>query len=262
MNYIEIISRMTNLNEIIPFLNTLLESTSFDDASSNGLQVESPETTISKVALSVDSGLSIIERAVSEQAQLLIVHHGLFWGDIRSISGVLAKKITLLIQSRCSLYASHLPLDAHQQVGNGSELARFLGAIDIKPFCEYRGKLIGAQGSFEKLTSIDEITEKCRNIPHSKGLTILPFGKKEIKNIGIVTGSGAFAITKCKEEGLDLLVSGEPKHEAYHLAKELGINAIFAGHYATETFGVLALGRELRNKYGVETIFLNEETGI
>lgn len=252
---------MHKLDSILNSLNALLSPERFKDVALNGLQVESAATVVQKVAVAVDSGLSVIERAVAERANLLIVHHGLFWGSAQAIVGPLAKKIELLQRGNCSLYASHLPLDAHADVGNGAELGRFLGLEKLEGFCEYSGSLIGARGTCEPRT-LDSFVAQLKNLLGAKDPLILPFGKPSIRSVGIVTGSGAFGVKAAAEAGLDLYVSGEPKHEVYHLAKELQINAIFAGHYATETFGVRALARRLEKDFDVATVFIDETSGI
>lgn len=253
---------MADLFEISKFLDDLLDISHFIDDSQNGLQVESPRHKINKIAVAVDSGLSIIDQAIKLKAQLLIVHHGFFWNKPQNISGMLAKKVTKLIQNGCSLYAAHLPLDSHIKYGNAAELANFLKLTQVKEFCEYRGKSVGVSARCKHPQSLQKIIDECKKIPSSIEPLVLPFGRKDITNIGIVTGSGSFALQECADRGLDLLISGESKQEVYHLAKELKINAIFAGHYATETFGVKALAKVLEKKFQIKSIFIDEPTGI
>lgn len=253
---------MAQLNSIISCLDSLLTPSQFADSAFNGLQVDGGESDIRLVAYAVDAGLSVIESAVKAEADLLIVHHGLMWGAQQAVVGPYGKKVELLIRHRCSLYASHLPLDAHREVGNGFELARFIGLENLEPFCQYKGQMIGAKGMVPRGQPLERFVELARSIPGAPNPVVLPFGKKEIQRVGIVTGSGSFALQSAAEDGLDLLLSGEAKQEAYHLAKELKINAIFAGHYATETFGVSALARRLQKDFDVKTIFIDEPTGI
>lgn len=253
---------MSNLEEITNYLDQLLDVSEFRDECQNGLQVESPKIKVRKVALAVDSGLSVIEQAVKSKAQLLIVHHGIFWGQPCNIRGILSKKINLLLTNGCSLYASHLPLDSHLKYGNAARLAHFLKLKDIKPFCHYRGMPIGVKARVRKPQTLATILSDCAKIPSAISPVVLPFGKKDITNIGIVTGSGSMALQSCADEDLDLLISGEAKQEAYHNARELKVNAIFAGHYATETFGVKAVGELLQDKFGVKTTFIDQPTGI
>ncbi len=254
---------MIQLPSLLSYLDSLLQPKLYQDVALNGLQVESGTETIRTVAFAVDCGKSIVEAAVKKEADMLIVHHGLFWGTEQAITGPLAQKISLLLSNGCSLFASHLPLDGNAEVGNGFELARHIGLENIEGFCEYLGQTVGALGSLPKPLSRSEIVGKLKEIEGAlESPLLLPFGKEEVKSIGVVTGSGAFAIPLCKEMGIDLLISGEPKQEAYHLAKELEVNALFAGHYATETFGVRALSRRIEQDFDVSTVFIEEPTGI
>jgi len=252
------------LHSLVQFLDALLLSGTEDavaiDSARNGLQVESGGD-IKKVAFAVDSGASIIEKAIELEAQLLVVHHGLFWGQESAISGVFGRKIERLMKRGCSLYASHLPLDAHQEVGNNVELARFLNLERVKPAFSIKGCHIGATAHTHKARKLQEFVSKLATLRAAPPL-VLPFGKSEISTVGIITGSGAALLEQCPSLGIDLFISGEPKQSAYHLAKELQINAIFAGHYATETFGVRALQKKISKDFDIATIFIDEDTGI
>ena len=251
---------MASLKKIIEYLDDLLEINKFSDSSTNGLQVDSGNDNIESIALAVDSGLSVIEAA--KNSQLLIVHHGFFWGGIRSIDSALSKKLSCLYTNQCSLAAYHLPLDAHPEVGNNFELARLLGLVKLKSYFNFDGQNIGVIGEFEK--SLDFKTIEAKLKPVSEGAPIFSwnFGKQAIKTVGIVTGSGSSALDACAKANLDLFISGEPKQEAYHTAKDLKLNAIFAGHYGTETFGVKALGRKLSEKFNVKVNFIEQPTGV
>lgn len=253
---------MASALEISDYLDSLLQISQFKDDSQNGLQVDAASKKVSTVAVAVDSGLSIIEKAIKLKAQILIVHHGMFWNSPFSLRGIEGEKVRKLIENGCSLYGAHLPLDSHLKFGNAALLAKFLGLSDIEPFFEYHGKSIGVRTSSKQPLKLQDIVEKCKKMSGAIEPLVLPFGRKDIKNIGIVTGSGSVALEECKKLGLDLLVSGESKQSAYHLAKELQINAVFAGHYATETFGVIALGKELERKFKLKSIFIDEPTGI
>ncbi len=251
---------MAQLASIVTSLDRLLQPESYNEAALNGLQIDSGLSDLRKVGFAVDSGLSVIDEAIASQCGLLVVHHGLYWGKQYPITGVHGEKVRALIKGRCSLYASHLPLDGNPEVGNAFELGRFLGIDELKPFCLIHGGYVGAKGV--KPCGVESILERSASlIGGIKPLTLL-FGPSKIKSIGIVTGSGSSAITLAHEEGLDLLVSGEPKQEAYHLAKELKMNVVFLGHYATETFGVRALAYRVKSGFDVETIFIDQPTGI
>lgn len=259
---------MAQLQSICQFLDTLLEPHLYSDLALNGLQVEatSPEANIQKIAVAVDAGQSVIESAITWGANILIVHHGIYWGRLQPITGILGRKIRTLVEGRCSLYASHLPLDGHREVGNGFELARYVDLRDIDGFFEIDGRTVGAHGVCSSPETIDFFLEKLASLPGAVRPVVFPFGPSKIERVAIVTGSGAQAIPLCDrgngDRRFDLLISGEPKQEAYHSAKETGVNVIFAGHYATETFGVRALGARLKDRFDIETRFIDEPTGV
>lgn len=254
----------TNLHTICDFLDTRLDVGTYQDIALNGLQIESDALQITRVALAVDAGLSVLEKAVAERANMLIIHHGLFWGQLQPITGVFSKKIALCLQHGLSLYAAHLPLDGHVPLGNAAQLgATILNLKNITPAFEYKGNTLGIMGEFEIPTRLNEIKtllSKCEGAltpPHA-----LAFGPREIRTVGIATGSASSFIEESSRLKLDLFITGESKQEAYHIAKELACNVIFMGHYASETFGVHALGDVLRNNFGVETLWISEPTGI
>jgi dinuclear metal center YbgI/SA1388 family protein len=253
---------MPSLRQITAYLDILLPSGVYTDRSQNGLQVDAQNEDVKKIAVAVDSGLSVIEKAVELKAELLIVHHGLFWSTAELLSGPLGRKISKLMRNGCSLYASHLPLDGNMELGNAAQLAKLLNLKDISAWCLYAGSTIGAAGNIENPCSLEDIEKNIRRLGSMGPFLTFPFGKKQIRSIGIVTGSGTSAIPVCAESKVDLLISGEPKQEAYHTAKELQVNVLFAGHYATETFGVKAVADRLKQEFSLETFFIDEPTGI
>lgn len=255
---------MAKLLEITRFLDSYLKLENFScDAAVNGLQFEAPENpVIKKIALAVDAGESVIEKAIEAGADLIITHHGLFWSEAQAITGPLARKISSLASARCSLYSAHLPLDGHPVVGNGMQLGKFFGLKNLKPEFVYGGQKIGACGHFTKRQKLDRILTKGMQLCGAVGPLTLNFGTKNISKVGLVTGSGSFAVTAYETLKLDLLISGEAKQEVYHLAKELRANVVFFGHYATETLGVIALGKLLQSRFKVKTFFVDEQTGI
>lgn len=253
---------MAQLSSIIQFLDSLLQNNIYKDSAFNGLQVESGNNEIRTIGFAVDSGLSVLETAAKLGCQLLVVHHGLVWDKPQALIGPYAKKIELLFRSRCSLYASHLPLDGNKEVGNAFEFARFLSLEKIESYFDYNGQTIGARGILSKSKNLEYFEKLCRQIDGCCSILSLGFGKTEISKVAIVTGSGSFAITQSAKDGIDLFISGEPKQSVYHEAKELNINAIFAGHYASETFGVKAIMKRLSKDFDVKCEFICEPTGI
>lgn len=262
----------TTLSVIIELLDNLLEPERFTtaDIAWNGLQVEAAaEQTVRKIGVAVDAGLSIIREAVRTECDLLITHHGLFWGKTPSplITDLNGEKVRALLNGECSLYASHLPLDGNMQVGNAAEIARVMALTEIKPAFSANQAHVGVTGILSQpLTKETVETEFLSHIipdGSDRGLTCsLLFGTDTITKVGIATGSASSLIPDAKALGCDVFLSGEPKHEAYHLAQEHEMNVVFAGHYFTETFGVRALGKFLEEITKIPTIFLDEPTGI
>ncbi len=252
---------MTSLAEIVTWLDDLLQPQLFRDASLNGIQVESSCGNVRTIAFAVDAGKSVIEKAVAAGANLLIVHHGLLWGQPAPISGALREKVELLLRSGCSLYCSHLPLDGNRTVGNAYELARYFELLNLRDFMMFNGNPAGAAGETCR-ESLEWFLQRGRALGAAGEPLVLPFGPNRISRVGVVPGSGADAVSEAKKHGLDLLITGEPKQRAYHEAKELGLNVIFFGHYATETLGVKALMRELAKDIDASMVFVDEPTGI
>jgi len=253
---------MAKLADIVSYLSESLRISEFPDSSLNGLQLEG-SVEVDTVGLAVDAGASVIADAISKQVDLLIVHHGIFWSKPLAIVGSLKKTFEQAINSGLSIFAAHLPLDAHKDWGNNFTLARFLELSELQTSFPYNGVNIGCKGQNVKRTSLQEMSEKLKKLPGFSGeCKVLPFGSSIPQSVGIVTGSGADALYSMKALGVDTLISGEGKQFAYHFAKDNGLNAIFAGHYATETVGVIETGKALENKFGIKTIFIDQPTGF
>ncbi|WP_135663578.1 Nif3-like dinuclear metal center hexameric protein [Halorhabdus rudnickae] len=233
------------------------------DASANGLQVGSTDHQVEHVAVAVDAAVETIEAAREVGADLLVVHHGLFWGDgMTSVTGEAYRRLAPLIDDDHALYAAHLPLDGHQDLGNAAGVADVLDLSNRAPFGEVGGEYIGQRGRMPAMT-VDELTERLAAELDTGGQQIqtLDFGPEEISDVAIVTGSGTDWIEEAAEKGVDALVTGEGKQAVYHRAKELGVTVVLAGHYATETFGVRALAG-LAEDWGLETTFIDHPTGL
>jgi dinuclear metal center YbgI/SA1388 family protein len=259
-------SRSLTASLLSEYLDVLLEIKSYEDSSLNGLQVDA-DSPVRRIGYSVDSGLEVFKRAVNQDIDFLIVHHGLFWEGCGRINGLCGEKIRTLILNKCSLYASHLPLDGNIEFGNAAMLGKFLELKKIKPDFYYRKQAIGISGEFVKPLSLIAIEKRISSIRHYTRELLLPFGTDAIQSVLIVTGSGTEAIPYAAgHNGLnkkyDLLITGEPKHSAFHMANELKINVLFAGHYATEIFGVEAVAYHLAEKFGLEAVFIDIPTGI
>jgi len=232
------------------------------DDSLNGIQVScSNERQIKKLAVAVDACAESIRRARSAHADLLFVHHGLFWGKVEPLSGSLRERIKLLLDADIGLYACHLPLDRHPQVGNNAQIADMLGLTERKPFGMYHGITIGWGGNLPEPTSLDSILAKI--LPdHSPPKSVISAGSREIKSVAIVSGGAPFESLEALASGYDLFITGEPSHSIYHSILEGGMHFIAAGHYATETWGVKAVARKAQVELGLETEFIEIPTGL
>ena len=245
------------LKTITDYLDNYLDIGAFHDDSANGLQVENTGT-VEKIGLAVDACHEAIVKVGSAGCTLLVVHHGLFWGKQELVLGHFYKRIRALITADVGLYAAHLPLDGHPEVGHNIQIAKKVGLNNIEPFAQYYGKAIGVKGSLQDSQPLGEVA---RSLEQSIGKcsALLQFGPEEINSIGIVSGSATepHLFQELKLQGIDLFVSGEPKHGAYYLAQEMGLNIFYGGHYLTETFGMKALGDHLERALSIPAEFID-----
>ncbi len=231
------------------------------DMSLNGLQCGRADKEVKKIVFAVDANLATIESAVEEGADMLFVHHGLFWGSPIAITGTHYERVKLMMDNDLSLFACHLPLDAHPALGNNAQMAIRLGMKSYDPFSFYKGEYIGVKGELPFPMSTEEIAALLNFAP-SSGLKVFPFGKEEIKTVAIVSGSAAFDINDAIAEGVDCFITGEMKHEVFSTAVENNINVIAGGHYQSEVFGVQAVMRMVQAKFDIETEFIDVPTGL
>lgn len=251
---------MASLAEITHYLDTYLAIYDVADACWNGLQVEG-SLEVTTIALSVDAGQEIFRQAHSLGAQLLVTHHGHFWTTNNpSLIGWQRQRLAPLLDNHISLYTAHLPLDRHREVGNNVQLLQLLGAQPKEAFGEHDGVSISWVGEGSP-TSLEDIQTTLED-GLGATLIVLPFGPKKIKRIAVMSGGGSYAdVTEAIAKNVDLYVTGDTS-EAYHLAKDAGLNVIFAGHYATEILGIKALGAKIKEKFGVKAAFIDLPTGL
>lgn len=253
---------MVKLNDLVLYLDVYLETDSIKDDSWNGLQVEG-KNEVNKVMFAVDAGIDTFERAVKEGADMVVVHHGMFWKSSNpSIRAWNKRRLQPLLDHGISLYASHLPLDRHPEVGNNAQLLKILDFQKECDFGYYAGQsisFIGRSLQEKTLNEIESILKKDINAT----CKILPFGPEKISRIAVCSGGGAtFALfMEAVNAGVDLYLTGDST-EMYHIAKDIGINVMFAGHHATEIVGVRALADVVRDKFGIETLFVDLPTGL
>ena len=248
---------MTRLHSIITALDELLDPGAFSDLGPNGLQVPGPQD-VERVVTGVSAQRALVERAVEERAQLVLVHHGLFWDFLPAgLTPTLAERLRPLFKHDIALAAYHLPLDGHAELGNNAILAERLGCDRHEPFGIYRGAAIGRAGPFpgEGIAAADLFT-RVREVTDREP-TVFDGGPDRVRRIGIVSGSGADALNEAIELGLDAFLTGEPREHVMADAREAGIHFIAAGHYATETFGVRALGDWLAQRFGIDHVWVD-----
>lgn len=253
------------LDELTSFLDSELNLNGFAaDVSNNGLQIAGGDQEITKIVFAVDAALESIEYAEDAKADLLFVHHGLSWGGgFRRITGIDAKRISLLFNAGINLYAAHLPLDAHPELGNNAQLCKIMGLKKIAPFCCVDGMTIGQMGELVRGASVETLVKKLKAALDDTECNFYGDPDVKAKKIAVVSGGCNDAVLfQAAAAGAELVVTGEFKHQLYHTVRELGINVIAAGHYATETVGVKAVMELVSSKFGVEVEFADCPTGL
>lgn len=250
---------MTTRDEIVRYLDDRLRIKDFDDASVNGLQVQGAGE-VTKVALVTDAALATYRRAAQEGCQMVLAHHGLIWGGITRVTGRDHEHIKFLLDHDINLYAAHLPLDAHPELGNNAVLAAQLEIAGVERFGKYHGVPLGFMGRLPEVATLSDLVARFHKLL-GREPTTLPFGPERIETVGIVSGRGG-VLEEAIELGLDCLITGEGKHEEHHLALEGKLNVLYLGHYASETVGVKAVGEDLERRFGIETVFIDVPTAF
>ena len=229
-----------------------------DPSALNGLQVENAGE-VHRIAVAVDACQAVIGEAAALHADLLIVHHGLFWSGVQPLVGRFHRRFASLLEHGIAVYGAHIPLDLHPEVGNNVLLAGLLG-MDVKGWWgEYEGSKIGVWGELE--APREEIAERLK-LALGAEPRLIPKGPTRSRRVGIITGAGGSMIEEAHRNGLDTFITGEGKHHTFFDAEELGVNVFHAGHYATETVGVKALGGKVAAKFGLPWSFIDHPTGL
>ncbi len=231
------------------------------DLSLNGLQVSRSKEELRKIAFAVDASMESFKRANARDADLLFVHHGLFWGRPYRLTGSLYNRIRFLIKNDLALYAVHLPLDMHPETGNNIGIVKMLNLESVEPFGDYHGLKIGYRGLLPSGKTMDEIANLITG-QNAEPVTKLAFGPEIIKSIGIVSGGAPEVVTQAIDENLDLYITGDASHTVYHESMEGRINVLFAGHYATETWGIKLIKKKIEKETDLNTIFIDIPTGL
>jgi dinuclear metal center YbgI/SA1388 family protein len=249
-----------SLQELVAYLDGFLRTSEVVDSpeAMNGLQVENGGR-VTRIAAAVDACEATIVMAQAAGADLLLVHHGLFWSGLAPVRGPAFRRMAGLIQHGIAVYSSHLPLDRHPEVGNAPVLATQLGVQVRAEFGVYKGQTVGVWGELD--VARDELAARIARVL-GPAPRVLGFGPERVRRIGIITGAGASAIREAADSGFDTYLTGEGPHWSYFDAEERGINVFFAGHYATETVGVKALAAHIEARFYLPWVFLDHPTGL
>lgn len=246
---------MPTRDGILRYLHDYLRVSDYRDYGPQGLQVEGkPE--VRKVVSGVSGGVALFEAAAEAGADLVIVHHGIFWDrESRVVKGGLKRRLELLLENQITLAAYHLCLDAHPEVGNNFLAAQGLGLENIRPWAEHNGRTIGYRGEWPG-KPVGEAVDEVNSLYGSDSLAFL-FGPELVREVGIVSGGAQSDVRTAIEDGLDLFITGEVSEYVMSTAKEGGIHFLGAGHHNTERLGIRALGEHLAERFGVEHEFID-----
>ena len=244
------------LTALARFLDGTLNVAAFRDSSNNGLQLANGGE-VSCVLAGVDASLRLLREAAERGADCVVCHHGLSWGDsLKRIIGLNHSLVSFALSRNIAVYAAHLPLDAHPRYGNNAQLCRALGLSRPRPAFAYHGETIGFVAAYPQAVPFEAFCARVRQAVAPE-IRTLPFGHARIRTVGVVSGGAADMIDQAADLGVDVFLTGEPSLQGYNLAENLGVNAVFAGHYATETFGVRALARLLVRRLKLPAEFVD-----
>lgn len=250
---------MADLNEMVAWMESALNVRSIKDYSGavNGLQLVNSGR-VERVVAAVDASLPVIAKA-AVGGGLLLVHHGMFWQGAQPVVGAFYQKLRCAMEADLAIYSSHLPLDVHEVWGNNIQLARSIGLLSPEAFGDQKGIPMGVQGRWlgTRAALVSRLEEVLVGRVH-----VCPSGPEENLQVGVITGGAGSAVGDVAAMGIDTFVTGEGAHWTYPMAEELGVNLLYGGHYATETFGVKALAQELSERFGVPWEFIDHPTGL
>jgi dinuclear metal center YbgI/SA1388 family protein len=243
---------MPQIKDLIDHLDRLLEAEEFKDYGPNGLQVPGSDD-VQTVVTGVSANGPLIDAAVDAGADLVLVHHGLYWrGDPQQITPLLHRRLKPLFVHDIGLAAYHLPLDAHLEHGNNALLAQRLGGVNPRRFAG-----VGVAVDFDRPLTVEELTHRVVDAVDGRPPLVIPAGPEAINNIGIVSGAATDDVLTALDAGLDAFLTGEPAERAFSIANDAGIHFVAAGHHATETLGVRRLGDLLAREFGVRHIYVD-----
>jgi len=244
------------------YLTELLKPEQIKDFTPNGLQVQGCEN-ICKVITGVTASKALIDRAISERADAILVHHGYFWkNESYVIRGMKHDRLKALLVNDINLFAYHLPLDIHPTLGNNAQLAKLFNIGDVAPLELGNPLSVAMQGSFEQACTGEELSELINNTLERECLHIAPPSNKPIKTIAWCSGGGQGYIELAAEQGIDAFLTGEVSEQTTHIAHEMNIHFFAAGHHATERYGIKALGEHLAREHGLEVLFIDIDNPV
>ena len=226
----------------------------------NGLQLQNASGTVVRLLAAVDASLPVLKMAAALPGpSLLLVHHGMFWKGAQMITGAQFEKIRAAIQADLALYSAHLPLDVHPHLGNNAGLAAALGLKKTVPFFDWKGMPLGlrAKVNLSRGALTARLAEAVGGPVH-----VCPGGPEQVREVGIITGGAGSEVSAIAATGVDTFITGEGPHWSYPAAEEAGMNVLYGGHYATETFGVKALAAYLAKAFGLPWDFIDHPTGL
>jgi len=257
------VSASAALLEVAAYLDQYLRIREVPDEAGavNGLQVENHSGRLVRVVAAVDASHATIEGIVGGEPTLLVVHHGLLWDGNVAVTGRRYRRLAMLLQRDIAVYAAHIPLDIHPDVGNNVGLARLLGLTNLSSFDSYKGIPLGVRGDYPEGLARERLVDRLNQCLNT-GARLMPGGPAISRSVGVITGAGGSRIAAAREAGLDTFITGEGAHHTFFDAMELGINVIYAGHYATEQVGVKALAAHLTDRFGLPWEFHDHPTGL
>jgi dinuclear metal center YbgI/SA1388 family protein len=251
------------VKDLVDYFSEILKISDFNNAdiSLNGLQVGDVDANVKKLAFAVDASLATIEEAAKQGADMLFVHHGMFWGRPIAITGRHYKRVKTLLDHNMALFACHLPLDANMELGNNAQMAKKLELKDVEQFSFFRGVHVGVKGVLPQPMTPNEIIEKL-GVRRDERTLVIGDSKRKIKKVGVVSGDGASDMYDALGEGLDALITGEARYTMFNdCVEEPSFTLMCLGHYETEVFGVKAV-QEKVNQMGLETCFIDNPISI
>lgn len=249
------------LPSLVSDIDRLLQTSQITDypGAVNGLQIGNSGP-VTRIVAAVDACESVIAEASRVRGTLLIVHHGIFWQGAQPVTGSVRRKLKAALDGDLALYSSHLPLDLHPKLGNNALLAKALGIKSPKPALEMKGQPVGVVGTISPV-SREQFAKRLSEAVGGE-VHMAPGGPARISKVLVVTGGAGSEVSRAAALGVDAFVTGEGPHWSYTAAEEEGVNLFYAGHYATETFGVKALAAHLSKKTGLPWSFLDHPTGL